>query len=474
MNAKKQVESTSTERQSTGVETGKLERGSFRVVLRNRPFLLLWMAQLLSQIVFNAANYGVIVVVTQVTDSTVMVGLAIISFTLPAVPFSLIAGVYVDYLDKRFVLWTCNALRAIATALIVVALLWNPHTVIPLYLLSFVISLITQFFTPAEASSIPMLVGRKELVPALSLFNITLMLAQAIGFLLLGRLISAIFAPFHLALGFTRVLVLPIDMLFVVVAVSYILCSLLILAIPPGAWKHELAVKHEQDLSPGRRMWKIVRHDVWESWRLIRGDQRLFVALLDVSYINVLLLVIGELAGPYVQNVLHLPVGNITLIFAPAGVGLVLGGVMMPLLTRWLGKERAIGLGSVFTAVSLILLPLGRFVIIHNAFLMPWLLFFVGAMAFILGLALDTVNIPAQTVMQEHTPEDVRGRVFSFQSLLYNAGSIPVILFVGVIADSLGIETVLYILAAAVLAFQLWTRFYLRASRSNTPANTAK
>ena len=472
MDIKEQVNATSAESQFTG--TQDLERGSFRVVLRNRPFVLLWMAQLLSQVVFNAANYGVIVVVTQVTGSTVMVGLAIISFTLPAVPFSLLAGVYVDYLDKRLILWTCNALRAIATALIVVALIWNPHTVIPLYLLSFAISLITQFFTPAEASSIPMLVGRKELVPALSLFNITLTLAQAIGFLLLGRLISAIFSPFHLALGFTRVLVQPIDMLFVVVAISYLVCSLLILAIPPAAWKRELAVKHEQSLSLGRRMGKIVRHDVWESWQIIRGDHRLFVALLDVSYIGVLLLVIGELAGPYVQNVLHLPVGNITLIFAPAGVGLVLGGVLMPGLTRFLHKERTIALGSVLTAAGLILLPLGRFIIVHNAVLMPWLLFFVGAMAFILGLALDMVNIPAQTVMQEHTPPVVRGRVFAFQSMLYNAGSIPVILFVGVIADTLGIETVLYLLAAAVLAFQGWTRLYVRAPHAKAPENTAK
>ena len=470
MNAEEQVDEMSTKRQTTDML--EEQRGSFRVVLRNRPFLFLWLAQLLSQIVFNAANYGVIVVVTQVTGSTVMVGFAIISFTLPAVPFSLLAGVYVDYLDKRLVLWTCNALRAIATALIVVALIWNPHTVIPLYFLAFLISLITQFFTPAEASSIPMLVGRKELVPALSLFNITLTIAQAVGFLLLGRIIETIFPPFHISLGFTRVLVQPIDMLFVVVAVSYVVCVLLILAIPVRAWKHEQAVKHEQNLSPSRGMWKIVQHDVGESWQIIRGDHSLFVALLDVSYISVLLLVIGELAGPYVQNVLHLPVANISLIFAPAGIGLVLGGLVMPRLTRLLGKSRTIALGSVCTAAALILLPLGRFVIVHVSFFVPWLLFFVGAIAFILGMALDMVNIPAQTVMQERTPEDVRGRVFAFQSTLYNAGSIPVILFAGVIADTLGIETVMYILAAAVLLFQGWTRFYNRPPKS-TSASTA-
>lgn len=66
--------------------------GSFRRVLKKRAFLLLWLAQLLSQIVFNAANYGVIAIVTAITHSTVMVGIAIVTFTLPAVPFSLLAG----------------------------------------------------------------------------------------------------------------------------------------------------------------------------------------------------------------------------------------------------------------------------------------------------------------------------------------------------------------------------------------------
>ena len=156
--------------------------GSFRSVLKNRSFFLLWLAQLVSQIVFNAANYGVIAKVTAVTHSTLFVGLAIVSFTLPAVPFSLIAGVYVDYLDKRLVLWASNALRAVATGLLVLALLWDPHSVVPLFFLAFAISLITQFFMPAEASAIPLLVSRNDLVPALSLFNITLTLAQALGF----------------------------------------------------------------------------------------------------------------------------------------------------------------------------------------------------------------------------------------------------------------------------------------------------
>src|SRR5437763_5713375 len=235
--------------------------GSFRRVLKNRSFLLLWLAQLLSQVVFNAANYGVIAIVTAISHSAVLVGFAIISFTLPAVPFSLIAGVYVDYLDKRLVLWVSNALRAASTGLIVLALLWNPDTVIPLYFLAFATSLITQFFTPAEASAIPLLVDKNELPPALSLFSITFTIAQVLGFLLLGGLITALFPPFHLSLGFTSVEVLSFDVLFALVFIVYVICTLLILAIPAHALQQKQSDEPQLSRSMGKQWWKLIRHD---------------------------------------------------------------------------------------------------------------------------------------------------------------------------------------------------------------------
>jgi Na+/melibiose symporter-like transporter len=436
--------------------------GSFRSVLKNRSFLLLWLAQLVSQIVFNAANYGVIAKVTAVTHSTIMVGLAIISFTLPAVPFSLLAGVYVDYLDKRLVLWASNALRAAATGLMVLALLLNPHSVISLFFLAFAISLITQFFMPAEATSIPLLVGKNDLVPALSLFNITLTLAQALGFLVVGGLITALFPPFQLALGFMKVEVQSFDILFVIVTIGYIICTLLILAIPRQALHQEQSTESALPKVPGRQMWKMTQHDVREAWAYIRQDRQLMLAILQISFVGIWLLVIGELVGPFIVNVLHRPVQDMPIIFAPAGIGLVLGGLLMPSFTWRLGKDRTIALGSLCSAISLTLIPVGRFLWSRLALPAEGVLFLVAAITFVMGITLDMVNIPAQSVMLEHAPMEERARVFSFQSMLYNAGSIPVLLFAGVIADTLGIEPVMLLLAAGMLGFRQWAARYRR------------
>src|SRR5260370_32345327 len=84
---------------------------SIRAVLKNRNFVLLWMAQLLSLTVLNAANYGLVVLVSARSDGAILANLVVIVFTFPAVPFSAIAGVVVDRLNKRNVLWVSNLLR---------------------------------------------------------------------------------------------------------------------------------------------------------------------------------------------------------------------------------------------------------------------------------------------------------------------------------------------------------------------------
>src|SRR5579862_1841657 len=99
---------------------------SFRHVMKNRHFLRLWLAQFISLTIFNATNFAVVALVNDTTHSVIMSGLAIIAFTLPAVPFGAIAGAIVDQLDKRMVLWVTNILRMGMMLLMLVSLLLAP------------------------------------------------------------------------------------------------------------------------------------------------------------------------------------------------------------------------------------------------------------------------------------------------------------------------------------------------------------
>jgi len=153
-------------------------------------------------------------------------------------------------------------------------------------------------------------------------------------------------------------------------------------------------------------------------------------------------------------------------VFAPAGVGLVLGSVLMPRLTKRLGNARTILSGTLALAAAMTLLPLVTWITKvlqpHGWNTNPLLLLALALIMCLAGMALDTVNIPAQTNIQEFTPDWIKGRVLSLQLVLYNAASIPIILFLGAISDNFGITTVLYMLSICSLVFGVWGVYYER------------
>ena len=85
-------------------DAGDEGEGGALEVFRNRPFLLLWLAQAFTQIGGNMVIYGLTVIILEATKSNTAVSLLILTFLLPAVLFSAVAGVYVDRFDRRIVL----------------------------------------------------------------------------------------------------------------------------------------------------------------------------------------------------------------------------------------------------------------------------------------------------------------------------------------------------------------------------------
>ena len=88
---------------------------------------------------------------------------------------------------------------------------------------------------------------------------------------------------------------------------------------------------------------------------------------------------------------------------------------------------------------------------------------FVMLFALLTGVAMAAINIPAQTVVQERTHDDVRGRVMAVQFTISNALGIPPMLFIGNLADIYGIPQVTFAVAGLVvllavlnLAWMMW------------------
>jgi MFS family permease len=157
-------------------------------VFRNAAFLRLWLSQAATQVGGNMVLYGLTVIVVNSTQSNTAVSLLILSFLVPAVLFSAVAGVYVDRIDRRLILIATNVLRG--AAFIALFLVGTNFALI--LLLNVTISTITVFFAPAEAAMIPILLPRKQLLAANGIFTLTLNAAFALGFALLGAFLGTV------------------------------------------------------------------------------------------------------------------------------------------------------------------------------------------------------------------------------------------------------------------------------------------
>ncbi|GAC1364104.1 MAG: MFS transporter [Ktedonobacteraceae bacterium] len=458
---------------------------SFRQVLRNRNFLLLWIAQLISLTILNAANFGLIVLVNKPPNGTFMAGLAIIAFTLPAIPFSAIAGAIVDRIDKRSVLWISNLLRMVTMLLMFLSIISDRANVWPLFGLIFLTSLVGQFFIPAEGSSIPLLVGERDLVPALSLFNISMTLSQAIGFLVLGSVATRLFPSFSFHLGSLLLHVESIDMLFLIAAIFYLICVGLILAIPAQAFKQHFQHRHKHETDNALAAASQALHTLWRDmvagWRIVRADRLLFFAVIQLSLVGILMQLIGELAGTFVRELLHHPPEDMSIVLAPAAVGLVGASVFMTPIVERVGRLRLTVIGFLSLAGGFVILPVMQWIALRldpkHGSESPLLLVSVVVVLFLLGVAMACVNIPTQTIMQERAPESGRARVLSLQFMIYSAGTIPVLLFAGAFTEIIGFVPLIFLVAVTLLLFCWWGTSYIkrgeRRKESMQDANAA-
>lgn len=419
-------------------------------VLGNSGFLKLWMAQLVSQTAQNGLMYTLLVLITARTESGVIGSVLVLSFMLPAVVFSLFAGVLVDRWPKRTVLIGTNLIRIV----ICVAYLFLDENVAALILLTLLFSSVSQFFGPAESSTIPMLVPRRQLISANGLFQLTLTGSQFMGMVILS--------PVLLKLGGS-------DLFFIGAAVLYVGAAALVSTLPRNI--EPPLVKEKLN---GLSMVRAIGRDVSMALHVIRGDPLSLLALVQLTMSSSLSMLFGLLVPRFVLDVLDVSPDNAVFVFAPVGIGAVLGLRALPWLTRHLRKSEIVTIGLFGIAAALVALGSVEFVARaleesgagdlidefdeprFGTLTLSLLVLLTMATAVPVGFTYALVNAPAQTVIHERAPAHMRGRFYGTQLMLANLASLILLLVVGVLIDAVGVISVIFLYAPVVLAVAIY------------------
>ena len=418
-----------------------------RGIVRNRAFLALWAAQILSQTAANATTFALIVLVGEITKSNTSSSILILLAILPAVVFGVFAGVIVDRTDRKRVLVVTNALRAAA----VLPLLVLGESVTAAYVVSFLVAAITVFFVPAEAATIPAIVRKRDLLVANSLFTFTFNGAFLVGFIIL--------APVVIALS-------GYQALFIVIASMFVGAALLCLTVPsvaPAARDRHLGV----DVA-GKAVAETLG-GVGEAFAYLRTHPPVVWSLVYIALTYMLVAVAGALAPGFVREVLGLGEKNVVVLVAPAGLGVVFGLGALNIIGGRLAASRAIGTGLIVTAAALLVLaaerPLGA--VFRGATGptagFPFFVALVSLTAFVFGVSYSFITVPSMTRLQSDLHEKIRGRIFGVLNMLVSVFSFAPLLLVGPVADAFGVAPVF--VGGAVACLVAWAGG--RASRGH-------
>ncbi len=426
----------------------------FLPVLKNSSFLALWCGQVFSQL---ADKIYLVLMIAIISDQfqqsgqsiSAWVSVLMIVFTIPAVLFGFAAGVFVDRWPKQRVLVATNLLRGTLVfalpGLIWLSADWQPIYTIPegfLLLLgvTFFVSTLTQFFAPAEQAVIPLLVERRHLLSANSLYTTTMMASVIIGFALgepflelAGNVIGAINSRIPLNLGSGKE---------VFVGLCYVLAGACLLVIRP-----------RETLRPKDQGQSHLLADMKDGLRFLGSHSRVRSALVQLVILFSVFAALAVLAVRLAELIPVIDADQFGFLLASAGVGMAVGAIMIGQFGQRVRRSLMSLVGSIGMAVCLALLSL------FTQQLWPSLIT-IG----ILGTCAAIIGIPMQTTIQAETPESMRGKVFGLQNNAVNiALSLPLAL-AGIAETLFGLPIVLLALSAIILSGGLLTWYSSRMS----------
>jgi MFS family permease len=404
------------------------ERRGFRAVISRPDFRKLWLAQAASQLADKFLMFTLLIVVFDLSHRASIQSVLMIAYTLPSVFLSAPAGVIADRYDKRTLMIGTNVIRGVLVLLIplIEVLPVVGHQAWPLIVITFLFSGVGQVFAPAEAASIPSLVRRGQIMGATSLFMTTVILTLVLGVpaaTLAIRLVGER-APFFIAAG-----------LFALAAIAI--------------WRIGTslrAVRSVPLITPS------LRSELREGIRLIAGNPAIRLGLYQLAIALVVVFTVFALGPVFMVRELHRSDQDTYLVLIPATLGLVaMAAALAQRPSASLSKATtliaALSVGGASLAAIGIAPPLFSHFDAEGA-LVPVVLVLSG----VFGCALGALLIPAFTVLQERTDEESRGRIFGSIFAVINAAVAIPLLVAGIIADAVGVSSVVAGLGVIIVA----------------------
>jgi len=414
-----------------------------RGALAQRGVRLLLGAGLISLSGDWVLRVGLAYYVYALTGSTVAsAGMLLASF-IPQIALSSLAGVFVDRWDPKRTMVVTNL--ALAGGLLPLFAVKHPGDVWVVFVVMAWEGAVQQFFAPAEQKMLPLVADPTRLPTVNALFGQNRDASRLLGAALGGVLVAAG--------GLVPVVIADLA--------SFLIAAGLCLMLPVVAAGRRSVSAGTGWTTLGARI-RALREEWTDGLRLSTRESVLRALLIFLAIVSVGEGVMGTLFAPFVRSVLHGSGGDFGLINAAQAAGGIGGGLVAAALGRRLEPVATLSFSAIaFGAVdlTLFLYPLAWPAVWPAAILIA------GA-----GVAGTFMLTAAMTLMQEHTTDRYRGRVFGALGAVEGVAIVTGTVAAGVLAHVLGIVAVLSVQGAGYVAAGILVLALLQAPHRLAPA----
>lgn len=422
-----------------------VEKAKLTSVIQNRGFLNLWLNQILVQLSYNSLNFALIIWVFKLTDSTTAVSALLFTIYLPAVIFGLFTGVLVDLIDRRKIIMMIDFFLFLSFF----SLIFFKGSYPAILLITFFINALGQFYATAEASAIPIVSKRNQLITANSIFSATLYTCFLLGFGLAGPLLNHLGINFVFALGGV--------FLFLAFIFSFFFPPITSISDARGRRLIVALTKRNYAEIKASGLFEIL-----ETIKLIKGKLSVLSSIFILAGVQMVIGILAVLMPGFLERSLQIKATDASYVLViPLGLGIVAGGLVLAKFGNHLIKRKLVGRAILF--VGLVFFLVGIAPIISPAihyfrhprpvpfFYQPPLSKIMMVGSFLLGLCLVSILVPSQTVLQENTPEEDRGKVFSVLGMAMSGLSLIPVLLSGLLADVFGTTPIFIALGGVII-----------------------
>lgn len=357
------------------------------VVLRNRSFLAIWLAQLISSLGDYFYWLAMPLTILKLTGSTVAMGTAMISLALPALLLGPVAGVMVDRWDRHRTMLGSSLGRGLVVLLCLAV--QSPEQVWIFYLVGALDATCGVFFFPARNAAVPLVVEEQELTAANGLLQVTMTFSMIAGAGLAGVAIQ------FLGLSFA----------FAADAAAYAVATV---CVSLAAVPRTTAGRAAMATHPVRA----VAAEMHEGLRYITASRTLVGVLACNVVLQLGLGALNVVWVPFMQRTFGVGPAGLGAVDAAQGVGMAVGGVAVGYLALRFRKVTLVGGGLAWAGLMLVL--------VGTSPGFGWVILWAG----LAGLAIPPIMASLTTITQVVVPDLKRGRVGALMGSLATVASI--------------------------------------------------